>query len=176
LLRLACSMSHCMRSFDRSSSLLFFSGSPLALASWIIATRLATSGSNMFTILLRQYQVGRLRMGMINRFRGPGTKDRKTTPVRPKHIHHFCTTSKYRSLRHTGRPMIMRLATPQTALRTASLTKTCFQPSVASSPLRKCLSNVYRISSKTLGRQTLICLVRSLRMTVKSWIKALLGP
>lgn len=65
LLRPACSMSHCMRSFDLSSSLLVCSVSPLALASCIVFTRLATSGSNMFTILLRQYQVGKLKMGMI---------------------------------------------------------------------------------------------------------------
>ena len=60
-----CSMSHCMRSFDRSSSLFVFNGSPQAMASCMTLTRLATSGSNMFAILLRQYRVGRLNIGIV---------------------------------------------------------------------------------------------------------------
>lgn len=102
--------------------------------------------------------------------------DRKMSPVSPKQIHHFWTASKYSSLRHTGRPRIIRFATPQTVLRIASLSGTSFQPSPASSPLVKCLSNVYWISSSTSGKQALICLVKSLRMTVKSCMEALLGP
>jgi len=59
VLREDCSTSHCMRSFAGEDS-------PLAWASWINCTRLATSGSNMSTTLLLQYNVGRLKIGMVN--------------------------------------------------------------------------------------------------------------
>ena len=61
-----CSMSHCMRSFDWSLSLFVFSGSSLAMVSCMILTRVATSGSNILTILLRQYHVGKLKIGMMS--------------------------------------------------------------------------------------------------------------
>ena len=65
VLREDCSTSHCMRSFGRSCSFAG-NGSPLALASWIKRKRLATSGSNVSTTFLLQYQVGRLKIGMMN--------------------------------------------------------------------------------------------------------------
>lgn len=130
----------------------------------------------MFATFLLQNQVGRLSTGMMNLCKGPGMNDLKTNPVKPKQIHHLETAWKYSSLRQIGNPTITRFATPQTAFRNASTTKTSLHPSPTSSPFVKCKSKAYLISSKISGTQALICRVRSRRMTVKSWMKALLGP